>query len=69
MSTTRAEVLRKLRNWGQPVAPATLAGCMDRSPQRVSSILSDLYGLDIADRKPDPIYPHRYLYSAKAINA
>jgi hypothetical protein len=67
MSTTRAQTLRALRNWGQPVLPSTLAYWMNRSPQYVSSKLSALYLRGLCDRKPHPRYPHRYLYYPKLL--
>lgn len=67
MSTTRAEVLVRLRHWGRPVEPSVLACWMERSPARVADILAKLYGRDLADRRPHPIYPHRYLYFPKAL--
>jgi len=69
MSTTRAEVLHGLRNWGHPVAPVTLAYWMNRSPTYVKNCLSALYARDLVDRKPHPKYRHRYLYFSKRINA
>jgi predicted transcriptional regulator len=69
MSTTRAEVLRSLRNWGRPVAPATLAHWMNRSPTYIQNSLSALYARHLVDRKPHPKYRHRYLYFPKTINA
>lgn len=67
MSTTRAEVLQALREWGQPITPIGLASFMNRSPQRISTTLTALYARDLADRYPLYAYKNRYVYVAKPL--
>lgn len=75
MSTTRAEVLRALRQWGAPVAPPTLAHWMNRSPMRVADCLSALYARNLVNRERQCVRdrgqpgPLGHLYTAKGLQS
>lgn len=66
MSTTRAEVLRALHDWGHPTIPNGLASIMERSALRVGDVLATLYRKGLISRYPLPGYECRFTYAAKA---
>lgn len=69
MSTTRAQVLTALREWGHPITTRGLASVMDRPAHTVRNTLRLLYFMDRVDRFPNPMYPTRFIYRAKELHA
>lgn len=65
----RNNVLLALRQWGEPVSVAVLAGWMNRPRRWVANDLSALYARDIVDRFPHPRHRSCFLYCAKALDA
>lgn len=63
----RRDVFVRLRQWGGPIAPTTLARWMNLPPRYVHSSLQALYARDLIDRAPQPKHPHRFCYSPKAL--
>ena len=65
--TQRDEVFLRLRQFGQPVSPGTLARWMNRPRQYVYNGLLGLYSRDLVDRKPQPMHKNAYLYYPKQV--